>query len=45
MTREKIIQLPNTELYVFPIALGAASAGIANDRHEAGRLFDFFLVK
>jgi aryl-alcohol dehydrogenase-like predicted oxidoreductase len=43
MAQKKIIQFPNTDLNVFPIALGAATVGLANDRYEAGRLFDYFL--
>jgi aryl-alcohol dehydrogenase-like predicted oxidoreductase len=38
-----MIQLPNTELKVFPIALGTVNAGLTYDGSDADRLFDQFL--
>jgi aryl-alcohol dehydrogenase-like predicted oxidoreductase len=40
---KRVIQFPNTELKVFPIALGTVNAGLACDGNDADRLFDRFL--
>lgn len=40
---DKRIQIPNTDLSVFPIGLGTADAGLAWDGADADKIFDTYL--